>query len=64
MCGDDNTRPAAVAGPDPGQLTARAFRALYPEFDLRIEDDAQLVVVPRATSWFAGPTAWATSSGR
>ena len=52
---DDNARLAAVAGPDPDELTARIFRALYPEFDLRTVDGTH-VVVPKGTAWFAGPS--------
>jgi len=55
MRGDDNTRPAAVAGPDPDELTARVFRALYPQFDLRRVQGTH-VAVPRGAVWFAGPT--------
>ncbi len=55
MRGGDNTRLAAVPGPDPDELTARVFRALYPEFDLRTVDGTH-VVVPRGTAWFAGPS--------
>ena len=55
MRGGDNTRLAAVAGPDPDELTARVFRALYPEFDLRTVDGTH-VVVPKGTAWFAGPS--------
>ncbi len=48
--GDTASRP----GRD--ELTARVFRALYPEFDLRIVDGTHVVVVPRGTQWFAGPS--------
>jgi hypothetical protein len=53
--GDDSTRLAAVAGPDPDELTVRIFRALYPQFDLRMVDGT-LVVVPKGTAWFASPS--------
>jgi hypothetical protein len=48
--GDTASRP----GRD--ELTARMFRALYPEFELRIIDGTHVVVVPRETPWFAGTT--------
>ena len=34
-------------------LTVRLFRAMYPEFDLRMVGGIH-VVVPRGTPWFAG----------
>jgi hypothetical protein len=37
------------------ELTPRIFRALYAEFDLRIVEGTY-VVVPRGTTWFAGPS--------
>ena len=54
MRSDDNTR-LAVAGPDPDELTARIFRALYPQFDLRPVDGTH-VVVRKGTACFAGPS--------
>jgi hypothetical protein len=53
--GDDNTRPAAVVKPDPGDLTARVFRAPYRAYDLHPVQGVH-VVVPRGTACFAGPS--------
>jgi hypothetical protein len=47
--GDANTRPAAVAGPDPDELTARVFRALYHAYDLHPVEGLH-VVIPRGTA--------------
>ena len=52
MRGDHNTRPAAVVKPDPGDLTARVFRALYQAYDLHSVQGIH-VVVPRGTPCFA-----------
>ena len=41
-----------ASGPG-GKLTARVFRALYPEFELRTVEGLH-VVVPRGTPCFAG----------
>jgi hypothetical protein len=53
MRGDDSARPAAVAKPDTGELTARLFRALYRAYDLRSVQGVH-IVVPRGTPCFAG----------
>lgn len=45
-----------ASGPDRDELTARVFRALYLEFDLRTVGGTTHVVVPRGTPWFAGPS--------
>jgi hypothetical protein len=45
--------PGAAGQPDGHDLTARIFRALYREFDLRVINGTY-VVVPRGTPWFAG----------
>jgi hypothetical protein len=50
----DRTATAAPAVPR-GELTARVFRALYPDFELRTVDRTH-VVVPRGTPWYAGPS--------
>lgn len=55
MRGDHNTRPAALVEPDPGDLTARVFRALYQAYDLHSVQGIH-VVVPRGTPCFAGPS--------
>jgi hypothetical protein len=52
------TAPATAGRPgrdDPGRddLTARIFRALYQEFDLRTINGTY-VVVPKGTPWFTG----------
>ena len=47
------TAPTATGHPDGDDLTARIFRALYQEFDLRTIDGTY-VVVPKGTPWFAG----------
>jgi hypothetical protein len=44
--------PAAEDQPG-GDLTARIFRALYPEFDLRAINGTY-VAVPNGVRWFAG----------
>lgn len=49
------TRPAAVAGLDPDELTARMFRALYGAYDLHSVKGLH-AVVPRGTPCFAGPS--------
>ncbi len=47
-----------TSGPDPApgrdDLTARVFRALYSEFDLRPVHDATYVAVPKGTPVFIG----------
>ncbi len=48
------TVPAASSQPA-GDLTARLFRALYQEFDLHTINGIY-VVMPKGTSWFAGPS--------
>jgi hypothetical protein len=50
------TAPGAPAG-EPGrdELTARVFRALYAEYDLRTVQGIH-IAVPRGTPWFAGPS--------
>ena len=53
--GDHNTPPAAIVKPDPGDLTARVFRALYRAYDLHSVQGVH-VVVPRGTLYFAGPS--------
>ena len=45
--------PAAAGQPGGDDLTARIFRALYQEFDLRAINGTY-VVVPKGTPWFAG----------
>ena len=45
--------PAAAGQPGRDDLTARIFRALYQEFDLRTINGIY-VVVPKGTPWFAG----------
>jgi hypothetical protein len=45
--------PAAAGQPGGDDLTARIFRALYPEFDLRAINGTY-VVVPKDVRWFAG----------
>ena len=47
------TAPTATGHPDGDDLTARIFRALYQEFDLRAINGTY-VVVPKGTPWFAG----------
>jgi hypothetical protein len=49
--------PGSDTGSGPGhdELTARVFRALYPEFDLRTVVGAH-VVVPRVISVVCGPS--------
>ena len=46
---------APAASQPAGDLTARLFRALYQEFDLHAINGIY-VVVPKGTSWFAGPS--------
>ena len=47
-------RPAAAPGtPDPAELAARFFRALYQAYDLHQVDGIH-VVVPKGTPCFAG----------
>jgi len=53
MRGDNTTRPAAVAKPDAGELTARVFRALYRAYDLHSMQGVH-IVLPRGTPCFAG----------
>jgi hypothetical protein len=55
MRGGDNTRSAAVVKPDPGDPTARVFRAPYRTYDLHSVQGVH-VVVPRGTPCFAGPS--------
>jgi hypothetical protein len=45
--------PAAAGQPGGDDLTARIFRALYQEFDLRAINGTY-VVVPKGVRWFAG----------
>ena len=40
--------------PPPGDLTARVFRALYPEFDLH-DMAGTWLAVPAGTPWFTAP---------
>jgi hypothetical protein len=49
------TTAPAESRPGGDDLTARIFRALYKEFDLR-EINGTYVVVPRGTLWLAGPS--------
>ncbi len=49
------TGPAPAAPPPPDDLTARVFRALYPEFDLYHADGAYLAVA-KGTPCFGGPS--------
>jgi hypothetical protein len=51
----DPTDRMAAAAPQVlrGELAARVFRALYPDFELRTVDHTH-VVVPRGTPWYAG----------
>jgi hypothetical protein len=66
MRSGDNTRLAAVAGPDLDELTARIFRALYRAFDLRTVDGTHVVVPElrgsRASAWATSPARSATTS--
>ena len=48
--------PDAAGQPSRDDLTARIFRALYQEWDLRTINHATHVVVPKGTTWFAGPS--------
>jgi hypothetical protein len=55
MRGGDNTRPAAVVKPNPGDLTAQVFRAPYRAYDLHSVQGVH-IVVPRGTPCFADPS--------
>jgi hypothetical protein len=44
MRSDHNTRPAAAVKPDPGDLTAWVFRALYRAYDLHSVQGVHVVV--------------------
>lgn len=52
---DLQDRPAAAPDIRRGELAARVFRALYPDFELRTVDRTH-VAVPRGTPWYAGPS--------
>jgi hypothetical protein len=47
--------PAAAGQPAGDDLTARIFRALYPEYDLHAINGTY-VVVPKGIRWLAGPS--------
>jgi hypothetical protein len=47
--------PAAAGQPAAGDLTARIFRCLYPEYDMRAINGTY-IVVPKGTRWLAGPS--------
>jgi hypothetical protein len=51
MTGTASGVPAG--GPGRDELTARVFRALYAEYDLRTVQGIH-IAVPRGTPWFAG----------
>jgi hypothetical protein len=48
------TTPAPALPPPPADLTARVFRALYPEFDLHALDETYLAV-PKGTPCITAP---------
>jgi hypothetical protein len=48
------TRTAPQGPPPPDDLTARVFRALYPEFDLHTAGSTH-IAVPKGTPCFAAP---------
>jgi len=48
------TGPAPEGPAPPDDLTARVFRALYPEFDLH-DMAGTWLAVPAGTPWFTGP---------